>query len=52
MQRFMDKWGLWIALFVVGGIISYGLISGYLKEDEPAGKGGAPKAIPTKSGLE
>ncbi len=45
MQRFMDKWGLWIALFVIGGIISYGLISGYLKEDEDAGKGAKKTAV-------
>ncbi len=38
MQRLLDKWGLWVALVVIGSIIAYGLISGYLKEDEPAGK--------------
>jgi hypothetical protein len=39
MQRLLDKWGLWIALVVIGSIISYGLISGYMKVEEPAGKG-------------
>ncbi len=48
MQRFLDKWGLWIALVVIGSIISYGLISGYLKEEEPTGKGAPKQAIPAK----
>jgi hypothetical protein len=39
MQRFLDKWGLWFALVVIGSIISYGLIAGLLKEDEDANKG-------------
>ncbi len=47
MQRLLDKWGLWIALVVIGSIIAYGLISGYLKEDESTSKGGKPAA--TKS---
>ena len=34
MQRLLDKWGLWIALFVVGGIISYGIISNFLRPEE------------------
>jgi len=42
MQRFFDKWGLWIAFFIVGGIISYGLIAGLLKEEEkPSAKNAA-----------
>jgi hypothetical protein len=37
MQRLLDKWGLWVAFFVVGGIIAYGLIAGAMKNyDEPA----------------
>jgi hypothetical protein len=47
MQRFLDKWGLWIALVVIGSIIAYGLISGYLKQEEPSGKG--PNKTATKS---
>ncbi len=38
MQRLLDKWGLWIALVVVGSVIAFGLISGYLKEEAPTGK--------------
>jgi hypothetical protein len=34
MQRFLDKWGLWIAFFAVGSVIAYGLIMGLTKEDE------------------
>ena len=39
MQRFMDKWGLWMAFVIVGSIIAYGLIAGIMKEEEPSGKG-------------
>jgi hypothetical protein len=39
MQRLLDKWGLWIALVVIGSIIAYGLIAGYLKEDVDTSKG-------------
>jgi len=47
MQRFLDKWGLWAALVIVGSIIAYGLISGMMKTEEPTGKG-APKAAISK----
>ena len=43
MQRFLDKWGLWVAFVVVGSIIAYGLIAGMMKEEEPAGKGALNK---------
>jgi hypothetical protein len=48
MQRFLDKWGLWAALVVVGSIILFGLIHGYLdtSRDEPAK--GANKAAASK----
>jgi hypothetical protein len=47
MQRFLDKWGLWFAFVIVGGIISYGLISGLMKEEEkPVAKNAATKAPP------
>jgi hypothetical protein len=38
MQRFLDKWGMWFALVIVGSIIAYGLISGLMKEEAPATK--------------
>ena len=49
MGRFMDKWGLWIALVVVGSIIAYGVISGYMRESEPTGKGAAAPTAPGPS---
>jgi hypothetical protein len=51
MQRFMDKWGLWIALFVIGGIISYGIISGLMKPEESNGKTPVNK-LPAKSAFQ
>ena len=45
----MDKWGLWIALVVVGSIIAYGAISGYMRESEPIGKGAAAPTAPGPS---
>ena len=47
MGRFFDKWGLWIAFFLVGGVIAYGLISGLMKEEEkPPPKNAATQAAP------
>jgi hypothetical protein len=47
MQRLLDKWGLWIALVVVGSIIAYGIVSSYMRPEEDTGKGA--KKTATKS---
>ena len=52
MQRFLDKWGLWAALVVVGSIIAYGIISGLMKPEEPASNKGANKTAPAASKLD
>jgi hypothetical protein len=46
MQRFLDKWGLWIALVVVGSIITYGIVAGSMKTYDEPGKGANKAAAP------
>jgi len=47
MQRFMDKWGLWAAFFIVGGVIAFGIIRGALQEDptKPTAKNAALQGV-------
>jgi hypothetical protein len=42
MQRFWDKWGLWVAFVVVGSVIAYGLFRGLTNTDRAADAASKP----------